>query len=65
MTEKELKEACRLFYMTKGHLGTNDETIIACADGYFKRLWGNNESYIHEEGFEEVYKAKIVLDKQQ
>jgi hypothetical protein len=45
--------------MTKGHLGTNDETIIACADGYFKRLWGNHEACYRLEGFEEDYNKRI------
>ena len=59
MTPVDFKEACRLFYMTKGHLGTNDETIIACADGYFKRLWGNHEACYRLDGFEEAYNKRI------
>lgn len=58
----EEKEAYRLFWMVKGHLNTSHKTIMQSADGYFKRLWGNNEIYIYEEGFEEAYKK--VLDKQ-
>jgi hypothetical protein len=56
------KEACRLFYMVKGHLPNDMKTIYACYDGYFKRLWNNTESYTHEVGFEEEYKK--MLDKQ-
>ena len=61
MTEVSLKEACRLFWMMKGHLNTSEETIRSSYDGYFKRLWYNNEAYIKEEGFEEAYKS--FLDK--
>jgi hypothetical protein len=25
---------------------------------FLKRLWGNDENYVHEEGFEEAYKEK-------
>jgi hypothetical protein len=56
------KEACRLFYMVKGHLPNDMKTIYACYDGYFRRLWNNIECYTHEVGFEEEYKK--MLDKQ-
>jgi hypothetical protein len=41
--------------MVKGHLSASEETVLSCADGYFKRLWCNNEAYLHEEGFEEAW----------
>ena len=48
------KEAHRLFWLTKGHLA-DEATVLSCADGYFKRLWGNNERAVYgEEGFEEA-----------
>jgi hypothetical protein len=48
--------------MVKGHLNVTDNTIIDSADGYFKRLWNNNErSEYGMEGFEEEYQK--VLDK--
>jgi hypothetical protein len=56
------KDAYRLFWMVKGHLNITEETVYACYDGYFKRLWGNHEASFHEEGFEEAYQK--VLDKQ-
>tara|TARA_B100000683_G_scaffold249593_1_gene263912 strand:+ start:4033 stop:4221 length:189 start_codon:yes stop_codon:yes gene_type:complete len=62
MTQVSLKEACRLFWMTKGHLNTSEQTIRSCYDSYFKRLWYNNEAYIKEEGFEEAFKS--FLDNQ-
>tara|TARA_B100000212_G_C27154108_1_gene438783 strand:- start:62 stop:262 length:201 start_codon:yes stop_codon:yes gene_type:complete len=56
----DFKEACRLFWLTKGHLNTSKETIMSCYDGYFRRLWGNNERAVYGmEGFEEAYKKRI------
>jgi hypothetical protein len=60
------KEANRLNWMIKGQLidkSESDTTIERIYDSYFKRLWNNNENYIHETGFEEAYQK--VLDKQQ
>lgn len=57
------KEACRLFWMVKGHLNTSDSTIMSSANGYFKRLWidGCNGAPIadYEEGFEEAYNERF------
>ena len=49
------KDAYRLFWMIKGHLNASEETILSTYDGYFKRVWYNEEAYIHTEGFEEAY----------
>ena len=44
----DYKEACRLFWLTKGHLyNVSDEKILSCHDSYFKRLWGNNERAVY------------------
>ena len=56
----DFKEACRLFWLKKGHLGADDKTIISCYDGYFKRLWSNNERAEYGmEGFDEAYNKKV------
>ena len=55
MPDDNIKEAYRIFWMVKGHLAASEETVLSCADGYFKRLWCNNEAYLHEEGFEEAW----------
>ena len=55
------KEAHRLFWMVKGHLDASEQTILESAPGYFKRMWNNNEAYLHEEGFVEAYQK--LLDK--
>lgn len=55
MTPQERKNRYRLFWIIKGHLDASEETIFASYDGYFKRVWYNEESWVHEEGFEEAY----------
>lgn len=64
MTEKEIKEAYRLFFMVKGHLNCTVETALASADGYFKRLWYDGCAgaplYLYEEEFEEAWKEKVL-----
>lgn len=51
--------------MVKGHLPNDMKTIYACYEGYFKRLWNNNESYTHETGFEKAYNQFLnkTIDK--
>ena len=56
------KEANRLNWMIKGKLidvSWSDIEVEKTYDSYFKRLWGNNESYIHEAGFEEAYEIRV------
>ena len=50
-----LKEACKLFWMEKGHFEVTLETVLASQNGYFKRAWYNEEAYVHIEGFEEAF----------
>lgn len=61
MTQAELKEANRLFWMVKGHLipdSWNKQDILAMQDSYMRRMWGNHEAVVHEEGFEAAWLAK-------
>ena len=59
MTNEQHKQAYRLFWLTKGHFNTTEETILASAKGYFNRLWTNNERVVYaEEGFEEAYENR-------
>ena len=47
--------------MIKGKLidvSWSDTEVEKTYHSYFKRLWGNNESYIHEDGFEDAYKIR-------
>ena len=60
--DDDFKEACRLFWLIKGHLSSSDETIIGSQNGYFKRLWckyqGEDTSVLLE-GFEEAYQKRL------
>jgi hypothetical protein len=58
MSPKDFKEASRLFWMVKGHLNAEDHVIMDCYDGYFTRIWYNEEAYVNEEGFEEAWENK-------
>ncbi len=65
MSPPNHKEACRLFWIVKGHLNTSSETIDSCYDGYFKRMWCNLQGESAEDlgyldGFEEAYKEYLI-----
>jgi len=65
LSSVDVKEAYRLFWLVKGHLNTTHECILDSYDSYFKRVWYNEESYIHEDGFEEAWqKIKLKLKEQ-
>lgn len=56
------KEANRFNWMIKGKLideSWSDEEVEKTYNSYFTRLWGNNEMYIHEDGFEEAWLDRI------
>ena len=53
------KEAFRVFFLVKGHIDVSEETAYACYDGYFKRLWYNQEAWIREEAFEKTYSGVV------
>lgn len=65
MSKIDFKEACRLFWMVKGHLNTTETVIMECYDGYFKRMWYSEESYVHTEGFEEAWEKKYGSQQNQ
>ena len=57
----DIKEANKMFYMVKGHLipdEWSDDDIVKMYDGYFKRMWGNNEFLHCEEGFDQAWKDR-------
>lgn len=61
MTQSELKEANRLFWIVKGHLipdGWTENDIISMHDSYLRRMWGNHEAVFHEDGFEAAWQEK-------
>ena len=59
MLRNDLKEQYRLFYMVKGHLNSPPETVIASAEGYFRRLWADGSNgaplYDYSEDFEKAW----------
>jgi hypothetical protein len=61
MTQIEFKWANQLFWQVKGHLIPDSwslSDIRNIEESYFSRLWGNHESVVHLEGFEEAWKEK-------
>ena len=55
------KEANRLNWIIKGKLidrSWSDEAVEKTYKSYFDRLWGNNEQYLHEDGFQRAWKAR-------
>ena len=71
LDDPEVKEAYRLFWLVKGGLHANHNTIMESANGYFKRVWYDLEGEdmsIWLEGFEEEYariKKKRCMDSDQ
>ena len=59
MLRNDLKEQYRLFYMVKGNLNSSPETVIASAEGYFRRLWADGSNgaplYDYSEDFEKAW----------
>ena len=56
----KLREASRLTWAVKGHIPgwlftATEEELENQINSYTKRLWNNNEAYLHFEGFEEAY----------
>ena len=66
--EIDVKDAYRLFWLVKGGIHADHDTIMAMAKGYFKRVWYDYEGRDVEtslEGFEEanaVAKEERKLD---
>ena len=60
-----VKDKYRIFYMVKGHLNATHSTVVGSYDGYFRRMWNNNEAYLHEDGFEHCWQQLLLKEKQQ
>ena len=62
MLRNDLKDEYKLFFMVKGHLDADPQTVIASADGYFKRLWADGSNgaplYDYEEQFEQAWRDR-------
>jgi len=56
------KEANRFYWIVKGKLidmSWSDEDVENTYNSYMKRLWGNHENCVHEEGFEEAWQDRL------
>ena len=59
----KLREAARLYWMVKGHIpdwlvDEVDNELDVIITVYTKRMWNNEEAYLHEEGFEEAWEER-------
>jgi hypothetical protein len=58
MTENEIKEANRYYWIVKGQLipeSWSEEDVFYIYTSYFRRMWGNHECVVHEEDFERMW----------
>lgn len=61
MTKFQRKEANRFYWIVKGQLipeSWSDDDVLKIYDGYMKRIWGNHENCVHEDGFEEAWNER-------
>lgn len=62
MTKEQIKEANRYYWIIKGQLIPESWTSADVAriyEGYFKRMWGNHENVVHEDGFEAAWQERM------
>lgn len=55
------KEANRFYWIVKGQLipeSWSDKDVERIYDSYMKRIWGNHEACVHEEGFESAWETR-------
>ena len=55
-----LRDTALLYWMVKGHIPeflrtAPVEELERINDSYFRRMWNNNEAYLHKEGFDEAW----------
>lgn len=55
------KEANRFYWIVKGQLipeSWSDKDVEKIYNSYMKRIWGNHEACVHEEGFESAWETR-------
>jgi len=55
------KEANRFYWIVKGQLiptSWSDKDVESIYNSYMKRIWGNHEACVHEDGFESAWKRR-------
>jgi hypothetical protein len=58
MNSQKLKEACRLYYIVKGHLPKSlyrEDEQDSIIEHFGRRVWRMEEVYLREEGFEQAF----------
>lgn len=62
LTEYELKQANRFYWVVKGMLipeSWGPIEVEAVFNSYMYRIWGNHEAVVHEDGFEEAWQKRL------
>ena len=66
MNETIRKEANRFYWIVKGQLipeSWSDKDVERIYNSYMKRIWGNHEAIVHEEGFERAWEDRESMRK--
>ena len=66
MNETIRKEANRFYWIVKGQLipeSWSDKDVERIYNSYMKRIWGNHEAIVHEDGFERAWEDRESMHK--
>jgi len=61
MTDSQIKEANRFYWIVKGMLipeSWSEQDIEKTYHSYMERIWGNHENVVHAVGFEAAWAAR-------
>jgi isopenicillin N synthase-like dioxygenase len=61
LSDYQIKEANRYYWIVKGQLIPDTWSVADVSriyDSYFVRIWGNNENYVHEDGFKHAWNKR-------
>ena len=66
MNDTIRKEANRFYWIVKGQLipeSWSDKDVERIYNSYMKRIWGNHEAIVHEDGFERAWEDRKSMHK--
>lgn len=66
MNDTIRKEANRFYWIVKGQLipeSWSDKDVEGIYNSYMKRIWGNHEAIVHEDGFEKAWNNRESMRK--
>jgi hypothetical protein len=66
MNDTIRKEANRFYWIIKGQLipeSWTDKDVEGIYNSYMKRIWGNHEAIVHEDGFEKAWNNRESMRK--